>query len=370
MGVVAETMVALGAGRRGHPQVRRRLRRPSSCATPTPTSRRSASGVSRLTGAVAEHVVLVGHDGRGQDHRRAARWPRALGRPFVDTDDAGRGARPAARCARSSQADGEAAFRALEAEVARRRRSAATDARGDRRRRRRRARRRPTGRLLRGRRHRRVAAGRPVAVAGRPGGAGRPPARCSPATPSGALAPPGRRSAPRSTPRSPTSSSTSTTVTRRRGRRRRSLAGRRRAGGRRVITVPVAARRPRLRRAGRRRRAATSWPEVLAGAAPAGRRRHPGGHRRRRSTPGVEHRVFDDRRRRGRPRRSPPSRTSAAASPQWGLTRADVVVAVGGGVVTDIAGFAAAVYHRGVPVVHVPTTLLGRSTPPSAARPA
>ena len=43
----------------------------------------------------------------------------------------------------------------------------------------------------------------------------------------------------------------------------------------------------------------------------------------------------------------------------WGLTRADVVVAVGGGVVTDTAGFAAAVYHRGVPVVHVPTTLLG-----------
>ncbi|MGI8809544.1 MAG: 3-dehydroquinate synthase family protein [Acidimicrobiales bacterium] len=45
---------------------------------------------------------------------------------------------------------------------------------------------------------------------------------------------------------------------------------------------------------------------------------------------------------------------------RWGLTRADVVVAVGGGVVTDAAGFAAAVYHRGVPVVHVPTTLLGQ----------
>jgi 5-deoxy-5-amino-3-dehydroquinate synthase len=43
----------------------------------------------------------------------------------------------------------------------------------------------------------------------------------------------------------------------------------------------------------------------------------------------------------------------------WGLTRTDVVVAVGGGVVTDTAGFAAASYHRGVPVVHVPTTLLG-----------
>jgi 5-deoxy-5-amino-3-dehydroquinate synthase len=44
---------------------------------------------------------------------------------------------------------------------------------------------------------------------------------------------------------------------------------------------------------------------------------------------------------------------------RWGLTRSDVVVAVGGGVVTDVAGFAAATYHRGVAVVHVATTLLG-----------
>lgn len=44
---------------------------------------------------------------------------------------------------------------------------------------------------------------------------------------------------------------------------------------------------------------------------------------------------------------------------RWGLTRADVVVGVGGGVVTDVAGFAAAVYHRGVAVVHLPTTILG-----------
>jgi 5-deoxy-5-amino-3-dehydroquinate synthase len=44
---------------------------------------------------------------------------------------------------------------------------------------------------------------------------------------------------------------------------------------------------------------------------------------------------------------------------RWGLTRKDVVVAVGGGVVTDVAGFAASAYHRGVAVVHVPTTLLG-----------
>jgi 5-deoxy-5-amino-3-dehydroquinate synthase len=45
---------------------------------------------------------------------------------------------------------------------------------------------------------------------------------------------------------------------------------------------------------------------------------------------------------------------------QYGLTRGDVVIAVGGGMVTDVAGFAAAVYHRGVPVVHVSTTLLGQ----------
>jgi len=45
---------------------------------------------------------------------------------------------------------------------------------------------------------------------------------------------------------------------------------------------------------------------------------------------------------------------------RWGLTRSDVVVALGGGVVTDVAGFAAAVYHRGVAVIHVPTTLLGQ----------
>jgi 5-deoxy-5-amino-3-dehydroquinate synthase len=44
---------------------------------------------------------------------------------------------------------------------------------------------------------------------------------------------------------------------------------------------------------------------------------------------------------------------------RWGLTRGDAVVAVGGGLVTDVAGFAAATYHRGVPVVHVATTLLG-----------
>ncbi|MEL6891956.1 MAG: 3-dehydroquinate synthase family protein [Actinomycetota bacterium] len=43
----------------------------------------------------------------------------------------------------------------------------------------------------------------------------------------------------------------------------------------------------------------------------------------------------------------------------FGLTRNDVVVGVGGGMVTDVAGFAASAWHRGVPVVHVSTSLLG-----------
>ena len=43
-----------------------------------------------------------------------------------------------------------------------------------------------------------------------------------------------------------------------------------------------------------------------------------------------------------------------------GFTRGDVVVAVGGGVVTDLAGFVAAVYHRGIRFISVPTTLLAQ----------
>ena len=43
-----------------------------------------------------------------------------------------------------------------------------------------------------------------------------------------------------------------------------------------------------------------------------------------------------------------------------GMTAADIVVACGGGTTTDVAGLAAALYHRGIPVLHLPTSLLAQ----------
>jgi 5-deoxy-5-amino-3-dehydroquinate synthase len=44
----------------------------------------------------------------------------------------------------------------------------------------------------------------------------------------------------------------------------------------------------------------------------------------------------------------------------FGLRRNDVVVSCGGGTTTDTVGLAAALFHRGVPVIHLPTTLLAQ----------
>jgi len=59
------------------------------------------------------------------------------------------------------------------------------------------------------------------------------------------------------------------------------------------------------------------------------------------------------------------AKTATVAADLWsqlgraGFTRSDAVVGVGGGTVTDLAGFVAASWLRGVRVVQVPTTLLG-----------
>ncbi len=59
------------------------------------------------------------------------------------------------------------------------------------------------------------------------------------------------------------------------------------------------------------------------------------------------------------------AKTSGVAAHCWselgraGFTRSDAVVSVGGGATTDLAGFVAATWLRGVKVVHIPTTLLG-----------
>lgn len=75
--------------------------------------------------------------------------------------------------------------------------------------------------------------------------------------------------------------------------------------------------------------------------------------------PGLEHRVFAIADGEGAKQLSEIGRLASAFA-QWGLTRRDAVVGVGGGVVTDVAGFVAATYHRGLPVIHVPTSLLGQ----------
>ena len=59
------------------------------------------------------------------------------------------------------------------------------------------------------------------------------------------------------------------------------------------------------------------------------------------------------------------AKTAAVVADAWerlgaaGFTRSDAVVTLGGGATTDVGGFVAATWLRGVRVVHVPTSLLG-----------
>ena len=44
-----------------------------------------------------------------------------------------------------------------------------------------------------------------------------------------------------------------------------------------------------------------------------------------------------------------------------GMCRNDIIIALGGGVTGDLAGFAAAIYMRGIPYIQIPTTLLAQA---------
>lgn len=52
--------------------------------------------------------------------------------------------------------------------------------------------------------------------------------------------------------------------------------------------------------------------------------------------------------------------TMVRACAQFGMTRSDLVVALGGGVVGDLAGFVAASFLRGIDFIQIPTTLLSQ----------
>lgn len=64
--------------------------------------------------------------------------------------------------------------------------------------------------------------------------------------------------------------------------------------------------------------------------------------------PGEQTKTFD----------SMPTIYSALA--EFGLTRSDLIIALGGGVIGDITGFAASSYLRGISYVQIPTTLLAQ----------
>jgi 3-dehydroquinate synthetase len=43
-----------------------------------------------------------------------------------------------------------------------------------------------------------------------------------------------------------------------------------------------------------------------------------------------------------------------------GLDRSSLLVALGGGVIGDLAGFAASIYYRGIPFIQIPTTIVAQ----------
>lgn len=46
---------------------------------------------------------------------------------------------------------------------------------------------------------------------------------------------------------------------------------------------------------------------------------------------------------------------------QLNFTRQDIIIGLGGGLITDFSGFAASMYMRGIPSIYLPTSVLGIS---------
>ena len=89
-----------------------------------------------------------------------------------------------------------------------------------------------------------------------------------------------------------------------------------------------------------------------------GGRRGAAGERSARARPRGRARPASRRAR--RPSGSRSSRARPASWPRLRVERSEPLVAIGGGALGDTAGFLAAVYLRGVPIIHVPTTLVAQ----------
>ena len=320
-------------------------------------------------------LVLVGPPGAGKTTVGAAASPSALAAPASATPTptsrptAGtHGRRHLRRRRRGRRSGSSRSRRSPRALADARRRARARRRRGPRRRR--------PGRAGR----RRGRTGRPSSTSAcptPPSGSGSPATgRCCSANPRAQAARAARASGARSTTRWPRSPSTPTAgrptrsspTCRPAARRRRPMTGPTRIAGRR---------RGAVRRRGRHRRARPSSALVLDGAArgggraPAAAAPTAAGAASRPATAGVDARRCSrcPTARRPRPSRSPRGCWDALGAA--GFTRSDAVVGVGGGATTDLAGFVAATWLRGVRGrAGARPRCSAWSTPRSAARPA
>ncbi len=83
------------------------------------------------------------------------------------------------------------------------------------------------------------------------------------------------------------------------------------------------------------------------------------GHRLQKALAGVPHELLclpggEDQ------KRLAPLETAAEEMVRRGGDRSSLVIAFGGGIVTDMGGFLAAIFMRGIPVIQIPTTLLAQ----------